>query len=54
MDGCKKALGRLHELGIKLVDINKHNFLVWDGGRDERPQEQPGGHEFPGRSRARL
>ncbi|KAF4982500.1 hypothetical protein FZEAL_1893 [Fusarium zealandicum] len=31
MDGCKKALGRLHELGIKLGDINKHNFLVRDG-----------------------
>ncbi|KAH6969347.1 hypothetical protein DER45DRAFT_549034 [Fusarium avenaceum] len=31
IDGCKKALGRLHELGIKLGDINKHNFLVWDG-----------------------
>ncbi|KAF7554170.1 hypothetical protein G7Z17_g3116 [Cylindrodendrum hubeiense] len=30
-DGCKKALGRLHELGIKLGDINKHNFLVRDG-----------------------
>ncbi|OAA34934.1 Protein kinase-like domain protein [Metarhizium rileyi] len=28
---CKKALGRLHELGIKLGDINKHNFLVRDG-----------------------
>jgi serine/threonine protein kinase len=31
IDGCKKALSRLHELGIKLVDINKHNFLVRDG-----------------------
>lgn len=31
IDGCKKALGRLHELGIKLGDINKHNFLVRDG-----------------------
>ncbi|KAL2753123.1 hypothetical protein ACRALDRAFT_2112990 [Sodiomyces alcalophilus JCM 7366] len=30
-DGCKEALGRLHELGIKLGDINKHNFLVRDG-----------------------
>jgi hypothetical protein len=30
-DGCKKALGRLHELGIKLGDVNKHNFLVRDG-----------------------
>jgi predicted Ser/Thr protein kinase len=28
---CKKALGRLHELGIKFGDINKHNFLVRDG-----------------------
>ncbi|KAK0392555.1 hypothetical protein NLU13_2050 [Sarocladium strictum] len=27
----RKALGRLHELGIKLGDINKHNFLVRDG-----------------------
>lgn len=31
LDGCRKALGRLHELGIKLGDINKHNFLVRDG-----------------------
>jgi serine/threonine protein kinase len=31
IDGCKKALGRLHELGIKLGDISKHNFLVRDG-----------------------
>lgn len=31
MDDCKKALGRLHELGIKLGDINKYNFLVRDG-----------------------
>lgn len=31
MDSCKKALGRLHELGIKFGDINKHNFLVRDG-----------------------
>ncbi|KAF5249666.1 hypothetical protein FANTH_4974 [Fusarium anthophilum] len=31
IDGCKKALGRLHKLGIKLSDINKHNFLVQDG-----------------------
>ncbi|RMD39300.1 hypothetical protein DV735_g5829, partial [Chaetothyriales sp. CBS 134920] len=28
---CKKALARVHELGIKLVDINKYNFLVRDG-----------------------
>ncbi|KAF5625044.1 kinase-like domain protein [Fusarium sp. NRRL 52700] len=31
LDGCRRALGRLHELGIKLGDINKHNFLVRDG-----------------------
>ncbi|KAK1990759.1 hypothetical protein LX36DRAFT_737802 [Colletotrichum falcatum] len=31
VDGCKKALGRLHELGIRLGDTNKHNFLVRDG-----------------------
>ncbi|TWU71609.1 hypothetical protein ED733_000436 [Metarhizium rileyi] len=31
VNDCKKALGRLHELGIKLGDINKHNFLVRDG-----------------------
>lgn len=31
IDGCKKALGQLHGLGIKLGDINKHNFLVRDG-----------------------
>ncbi|KAG5768256.1 hypothetical protein H9Q72_004160 [Fusarium xylarioides] len=31
IDDCKKALGRLHELGIKLGDINKNNFLVRDG-----------------------
>lgn len=31
IDGCRKALGRLHELGIKLGDVNKHNFLVRDG-----------------------
>ena len=30
IDGCKKALGRLHKLGIKLGDINRHNFLVRD------------------------
>ncbi|KAG4427289.1 hypothetical protein IFR05_017227 [Cadophora sp. M221] len=29
-DGCKKALGLLHGLGIKLGDINKYNFLVRD------------------------
>jgi hypothetical protein len=31
LEGCKKVLGRLHKLGIKLGDINKHNFLVRDG-----------------------
>jgi hypothetical protein len=31
IESCKKALGRLHELGIKSGDINKHNFLVRDG-----------------------
>jgi hypothetical protein len=31
IDDCKKALCRLHELGIKHGDINKHNFLVRDG-----------------------
>lgn len=30
IESCKKALGRLHELGIKFGDINKHNFLVRD------------------------
>ncbi|XWW94504.1 hypothetical protein V2A60_002447 [Cordyceps javanica] len=30
-DGCRQALGRLHVLGIKMDDINKHNFLVRDG-----------------------
>ncbi|KAM0272621.1 hypothetical protein ACHAQH_008591 [Verticillium albo-atrum] len=33
IEGCKKTLGRLHELGIKSGDINKHNFLV-RGGHD--------------------
>ncbi|KAG6176676.1 hypothetical protein E4U10_000475, partial [Claviceps purpurea] len=27
LDGCKKALARLHQLGIKHGDINKFNFL---------------------------
>lgn len=31
LDGCRKALGRLHGLGIKLGDINRHNFLVRSG-----------------------
>ena len=26
LEGCKKTLGRLHGLGIKHGDINKHNF----------------------------
>ena len=30
-EGCRKALRQLHELGIKLGDINKHNFLVREG-----------------------
>jgi hypothetical protein len=30
-ESCKKALGRLHKLGIKHNDINKHNFLVREG-----------------------
>lgn len=31
LEGCRKALGRLHELGIKLGDTNKYNFLVREG-----------------------
>ena len=31
LEGCKKALGRLHKLGIKFGDANRHNFLVRDG-----------------------
>ncbi|KAI9742740.1 MAG: hypothetical protein M1818_003469 [Claussenomyces sp. TS43310] len=31
IESCKKALGRLHELGIKFGDINEDNFLVRDG-----------------------
>lgn len=30
-ESCREALGRLHELGMKLGDINKHNFLVREG-----------------------
>jgi hypothetical protein len=30
IDDCKKALCRLHALGIKHGDINRHNFLVRD------------------------
>ncbi|KAI1260731.1 hypothetical protein F5Y18DRAFT_404355 [Xylariaceae sp. FL1019] len=31
IEHCKVALERLHALGIKSGDINKHNFLVRDG-----------------------
>ncbi|KAG6094982.1 hypothetical protein E4U30_002883 [Claviceps sp. LM220 group G6] len=31
LDGCKKVLARLHQLGIKHGDINKYNFLVREG-----------------------
>ncbi|KAG6092572.1 hypothetical protein E4U30_005286 [Claviceps sp. LM220 group G6] len=31
LEDCKKALGRLHQLGIKHGDINKYNFLVREG-----------------------
>ncbi|KAG6298723.1 hypothetical protein E4U09_000592 [Claviceps aff. purpurea] len=31
LDDCKKALARLHQLGIKHGDINKYNFLVRKG-----------------------
>ncbi|KAG6046285.1 hypothetical protein E4U39_001491 [Claviceps sp. Clav50 group G5] len=31
LDDCKKALARLHQLGIKHGDINKYNFLVREG-----------------------
>ncbi|KAG6840535.1 hypothetical protein C0991_006130 [Blastosporella zonata] len=31
LESCRKALGRLHELGIKHGDTNKHNFLVREG-----------------------
>ncbi|OIW28339.1 hypothetical protein CONLIGDRAFT_577520 [Coniochaeta ligniaria NRRL 30616] len=31
IESCKEALRRLHELGIRSGDINKHNFLVRDG-----------------------
>ncbi|KAJ3767462.1 hypothetical protein FB446DRAFT_696315 [Lentinula raphanica] len=30
-ESCRKALGRLHALGIKLGDTNKFNFLVREG-----------------------
>ena len=28
---CQEALSKLHQLGIKHGDINKHNFLIHDG-----------------------
>lgn len=28
---CQAALSRLHRLGIKHGDVNKHNFLIHDG-----------------------
>ncbi|KAI0536709.1 hypothetical protein GGR58DRAFT_378695 [Xylaria digitata] len=31
LKACQAALARLHSLGIKHGDINKHNFLVRDG-----------------------
>lgn len=31
IDSCRKALCKLHAMDIKPGDINKHNFLVWDG-----------------------
>ena len=31
MELCRKALRKLHSLGIKHGDTNKHNFLVQDG-----------------------
>ncbi|KAG6205554.1 hypothetical protein E4U35_002499 [Claviceps purpurea] len=31
LDDCKKTLARLHQLGIKHGDINRHNFLVREG-----------------------
>ncbi|KAG6114072.1 hypothetical protein E4U31_006533 [Claviceps sp. LM219 group G6] len=31
LEDCKKALARLHQLGIKHGDINKYNFLVREG-----------------------
>ncbi|KAF5000135.1 hypothetical protein FGRMN_1949 [Fusarium graminum] len=30
IEGCQKALGNLHQLGVKMGDVNKHNFLVRD------------------------
>ncbi|CVL02390.1 uncharacterized protein FPRN_08057 [Fusarium proliferatum] len=31
IEGCEKALRKLHELGIKMGDTNKFNFLIRDG-----------------------
>ncbi|KAH7244134.1 uncharacterized protein BKA55DRAFT_595342 [Fusarium redolens] len=31
IEGCEKALKKLHRLGIKIGDTNKFNFLVRDG-----------------------
>jgi tRNA A-37 threonylcarbamoyl transferase component Bud32 len=31
LDICQTALARLHRLGIKHGDVNKHNFLVHQG-----------------------
>lgn len=31
LDACRTALARLHSLGIKHGDVNKHNFLVQEG-----------------------
>ncbi|KAG6848764.1 hypothetical protein H0H93_014289 [Arthromyces matolae] len=31
LESCRKALQRLHELGMKHGDTNKHNFLVREG-----------------------
>lgn len=31
LESCMKTLRRLHELGMKHGDINKHNFLVQEG-----------------------
>ncbi|KAB5551336.1 hypothetical protein GE09DRAFT_1174297 [Coniochaeta sp. 2T2.1] len=33
LDACRAVLRRLHSLGIKHGDINRHNFLVRDEGR---------------------
>lgn len=32
LNACQRALARLHEMGIKHGDINKHNFIVREGG----------------------